>query len=336
MPSLASKMFNQNDIIQRVPIHDYFQLSPTEHTIYHSHLQSGTEYVLTVKIKNDTNHVLGWRIRTKKNTILDYKPVIKASCIAPKSIFDCKIVVAVKKSTKERLLESNKVDEFQIQGTVLPSELQRDELDAVLLKRTKMQDKKRKLYVYQEELFKCNLLLEPIGPGFPAPPTTIEHEPQLLLAGKNTVGWHETYATAIPLSSQSPPITNPKAGFVKVLGSELRNLRQKAKQYDELRKQVTKIMKERDEYQLKLNEQCTQSILMWKRLSSSLEELRKLKDVDSGDEIKTDGYAKKFFEDLPKEQLSDFKQPTSISLSMAIGGVVFAAFFYMIGKNSGS
>jgi len=324
-------MFNQDDIIHGEPINDYFQLSPTEHTIYHSHLQSGKDYVLTVEIHNITQHVLGWRIRTKKNSILDYKPVIKASCIAPCEVFDCKIVVAVKSNTREKLLESNKVDEFQIQGTVLPNKLKREELESVLIQRTKMQDKKHKLYVYQEELFKCNLLLEPVGPGFPTP-VTVDKEPHFPTVGQTMGGWPETYPVSVPRKSQVKPMTNS----VMVSERELHNLRQKAKQYDELRKQITKIVKERDEYQLKLNEQCTQNILMWKRLSSSKEELRKLKHVESGDELKTDGYAKMFFEDFPKENLADFKQPKSISLSMAIGGVLFATVFYMVGKYSGS
>jgi len=324
-------MFNQEDIIHGEPINDYFQLSPTEHTIYHSHLQSGKDYVLTVEIHNITQHVLGWRIRTKKNSILDYKPVIKASCIAPCEVFDCKIVVAVKSNTREKLLESNKVDEFQIQGTVLPEKLKRDELESVLMQRTKMQDKKHKLYVYQEELFKCNLLLEPVGPGFPTP-VTVDNESHYPTVGQTLGGWPETYPASAPRKSLAQPMTNS----VMVSDRELHNLRQKARQYDELRKQITKIVKERDEYQLKLNEQCTQNTLMWKRLSSSKEELRKLKHVDSGDELKTDGYAKMFFEDFPKENLADFKQPKSISLSMAIGGVIFATIFYMVGKYSGS
>jgi len=298
------------EIIHKAPITSYFKISPTWHKIWHSKLQSGKDYVLTIKIKNLTQYVLGWRIRTKKLSILEYKPVKKASCVAPYEVFDCKIVVSIRQNKTMEHLAGKRVDKFQIQGTILANELHGHELLNVLIQRTKMQNKERNCYVYQEAHFKCHLLLEPRISGSPA---IVES------------ALKDSAAESIPCNSLWDQISL----------SELNSLKQKEKKYDELLEQAMKIMKKRDEFQLKLNEQCTLNILMWKQLSSIREDLRKLKRRGYKEERKSENYAQTFFENFPKENLADYQQPRPVSFKMAIGSTLIALIFYMIGKNFG-
>jgi len=330
-------MLHEEDIIRDAPIDDYFLLTPTEHKIFYSQLQSGKDYVLKVQIENITKYVLAWRIRTKRRSRLEYKPVIKASCIPPNQVFNCDIVVSVKENITKELLQTKKVDKFQIQGTILPNIVKGKDLDSVLAQRTKLQDKEHRQYVFQEMNFKCHLPQEPVGLDL----TTNTHIEQGLQ--RSSISHNERKEPVVNLTTPvhrrtgQIPVSKPTSEYNSVACGELGSLRKKAKQHDELIWQVQKIMKERDEYQLKLDEQCTQNILMWKQLSNLKEEVRKLKYGDNRvDELKSNDYAKMFFEDFPKEQLIDFKQPKSISVSMAASGLLFAYVFYMLGKCFGS
>jgi len=315
------------EIIHKAPITSYFKISPTWHKIWHSKLQSGKDYVLTIKIRNLTQYVLGWRIRTKKLSILEYKPVKKASCVAPYEVFDCKIVVSMRQKKAMEHLARKRVDKIQIQGTVLTNELHGHELLNVLIQRTKMQNKERKCYVYQEAYFKCHLLLEPTVP--PIVESALKDSATESILGNNI----EDQVSFRKSTESRTSFSAGKVESVSVPSSELHSLKQKEKKYEELLEQAMKIMKERDEFQLKLNEQCTLNILMWKQLSSIREDLRKLKRPGYKEERKSENYAQTFFENFPKENLADHEQPKPVSFIMAIGSTLLALIFYMIGKN---
>lgn len=316
------------EIIRTAPITSYFKITPTYHKIWHTKLQSGKDYVLTIKIKNLTQYVLGWRIRTKKLSIFEYKPVKKASCVAPYEVFDCKIVVSIRQDKTIEQLAGKRVDKIQIQGIILTNELHGHELLNVLIQRTKMQSKERNCYVYQEAYFKCHLLLEPRVSGSPA----IAESDLKDSAAESILGSNIEDQVSYMKATESR--TSYSAGKAEsVPSSELLSLKQKEKKYEELLEQAMKIMKERDEFQLKLNEQCTLNIQMWKQLSSIREDLRKLKRPDYEEERKSENYAKTFFENFPKENLADYQQPRPVSFKLAIGSTLLAIIFYMIGKN---
>jgi hypothetical protein len=339
-------MFRQEDIIHKVPITEYYQLNPTEHNINISKLQSGQDYVLTVEIKNLTGHWLAWKLRTLKRCILKYMPKKKASCIPPHDSFLCYIVISLHGSIpKESLVSANKPDKFQIMGTVLANEQEGDELEATLAERLKLHNKLHKSYVYQETNFKCHLIKEP--EELPLPTVL---RPRAFSQGSGSVRSKSGLEfnpeqPRLSVSQQPEMFNNPSVshfrpavgGTVLVPPAELSNLRalrQKAKQHDELIKQITKTLRERDEALLKLREQITENNLVRERYSKLEEELKKSKYAKSNREDgKTgDEFSKMFFEDFPCDKHQDFKQPPAISLSMTLALTLSSSVFYIIGR----
>lgn len=325
-------MFRQEDIIHNVPITEYYQLTPTEHYIIISQLWSRKEYLLTIKIQNLTGHWLTWKLRTRKHCLLDYKPQKKGSCISPYEAFNCVIVVSVKGNITKESLVGAKPDKFYIMGTVLATKQEGYELEATWAERFKLHNKWHKSYVYQEKTHNCHFTQ-----GAEEPP-----EPTVLKAVTSSEGsqptkpplWQEPQMFIDSRVSQFEPGVGDT---VFVTSGELCNLKLKAKQYDELVKQMTKIMLERHEAQLKLHEQVTANSFMWDQFSKLKKELKKSKLTASiEEETKTgDHSSRMFLEHFSYAQLSDFKQPTAISLTMTQLFTLFSSAFYIIGRYFG-
>merc|ERR1711920_446792 len=136
----------------------------------------------------------------------------------------------------------------------------------------------------------------------------------------------------------APSLGPVAGGAIFVTPGELCNLRQKAKQHDELIKQITKIMRERDDAKVKLSEQVTENTLVWQRFNNLKEELNKSQVVSLNSDESKDGdyFSKMFFEDFPRKQLPEFKQPTAISLSLTLALTLFSSLFYLIGRYFGN
>lgn len=277
----------------------------------------------------------------RKRCLLNYKPEKWSSCIPPYEAFTCDIVISLKGTMP---LVGSKPDKFQVMGTVLLKEQNGDELEATLAERFKLHNKFHKSYVYQETTHKCHFIEEP--EKLPEPtilrPRAFSEENGSLFS-KREVGFHSDLPPR--LVPQEPQIFNhpsvsqlgpPVGGVVFLAAGQLCNLRQKAKQHDELIKQINKTMLERDEAQLQLREQVTENTIVSEWFSKLEKELKKSKLAKSaGEEGKRDDFSMIFFEDYPCNELPAFKQPTAISLTMTVALTFFSSVFYIVGRYFG-
>jgi len=371
LKKLGFPKMRQSDYLRRSPITDYYTLTPTEQTIGTSSLQENEQYVLSVTIQNNTGHVLAWRVRTRKRSLLNYQAVSRIGCIQPWDNTPCKIVLSTNGPIPSaETIASSKPDRIQILGTIIDHTMEGDELEAIIHDRMKMHSKESKNFVFQESSFKCILVADDI-------PAASEEDVKDDLPRESAIVLpsHLASSSDYPVGSshmedaadrsprieavdpdlivppmttqfQDVPPTNPTKpsnpyqttqvvppGFTALPVGDLRMLRQKARQHDELIKHTTTVMKDRDALQEKLRKQHTQNKQLWQKVSQLQGELRKIKEEDADPSRKHgDDFSKMFFEDFPKEQLSDFKQPNAVSTTVALSGIFLALFCYALGR----
>lgn len=390
----------QSDYLRSSPINDYYTLTPTEQTISTSALKENEQYVLSVAIQNNTGHVLAWRVRTRKRSLLNYQAVSRIGCIQPWDNMPCKIVLSATDIPTAESIASSKPDRIQILGTIIDRTMEGDELEAIIHDRMKMHNKESKNFVFQESSFKCILVaddgpaasdedakdelpresaivlpshmassreidypigsskqvadepvrersprIEAVDPGLLQPPVDDRVPPANPTSKPSVIRTQHFTSHLLPPSpgpappAVSAPLGNPyqtpqvvPPGFTALPVGDLRMLRQKARQHDELIKHTTTVMKDRDALQEKLRKQHTQNKQLWQKVSQLQGELRKIKEGDADPSGHGDDFSKMFFEDFPKEQLEDFKQPKAVSCTVALSGIVLALFCYALGR----
>jgi len=139
-----------NYYIRNEKITDLFEVTPDDFTIH----KTSENTHCPVTVENISKYYVAWRVRVRPRGRVKREMVTK-KIIAPGETVDCNCYVSDCLDA-----DVNKPEKFQIIGTALEKMLSNEDLEEEFRKRDKIQNKKNKIFAYQEVTIKCHFVEE--------------------------------------------------------------------------------------------------------------------------------------------------------------------------------